>query len=318
VRGAVFVAKRLAFALVLLLVVSFLVFSLQSISKGSFVATVLGGRPATAEQVQQVRDDYHLDEPLLTRYAIWLDDAVHLDFGRSIKSNTSVVSAIEGRLPVTLELTLLTILIVVVVGVPLGMISGMRRGTFLDRFFTTTSVIGLSAPVFATAIFLLYVFGVYLGWFPAYGAGEGGLLDRLRHLALPAVALAATMIAIVARQTRAVTLDILGQDFVTFARARGLGRRRVLLSYALRNVAVPVVTVTGLLLIYLIGGTILVERVFSIEGLGQLMVSSVESTDIPMVQGITLLFALFVVVVTLLVDLLTMWIDPRTMYPAEG
>jgi len=318
VRGAAFVAKRLLFAVFLLFVVSFLVFSLQSLSKGSFVATVLGGRPASAEQVQQVRDTYHLDDPLLTRYWLWLQDAVQLDFGRSIKSDTTVVSAIEGRLGVTLELTLLTIVIVVLVGVPLGMISGMRRGTFLDRFFTSSSVVGLSAPVFATGIFLLYVFGVYLNWFPSFGAGDGGLVDRLHHLALPAIALAATMVAIVARQTRAVTLDIMRQDFVTFARARGLSSRRVLLNYALRNVSVPVVTVAGLLLIYLIGGTILVEQVFSIEGLGKLMVTSVDSSDIPVVQGITLVFALFVVVVTLVVDLVTMWLDPRTMYPAEG
>lgn len=317
-RGAAFVAKRLLFAVFLLFVVSFLVFSLQSLSKGSFVATVLGGRPASAEQVQLVRDTYHLDDPLLTRYWLWLQDAVQLDFGRSIKSDTTVVSAIEGRLGVTLELTLLTIVIVVLVGVPLGMISGMRRGTFLDRFFTSSSVVGLSAPVFATGIFLLYVFGVYLNWFPSFGAGDGGLVDRLHHLALPAIALAATMVAIVARQTRAVTLDIMRQDFVTFARARGLSSRRVLLNYALRNVSVPVVTVAGLLLIYLIGGTILVEQVFSIEGLGKLMVTSVDSSDIPVVQGITLVFALFVVVVTLVVDLVTMWLDPRTMYPAEG
>ncbi|MGE0167002.1 ABC transporter permease [Nocardioides sp.] len=316
-RATAFVAKRLVFAIFLLLVVSFIVFSLQSLSKGSFVATVLGGRPASPEQVQQVRDEFHLDDPLLVRYGMWLHDAARFDFGRSIKSDTSVTSAIAERLPVTLELTVLTIVIVVLVGVPLGLISGIRRGSFLDRFFTTTSVIGLSAPVFATGIFLLYVFGVYLGWFPAFGAGDGGL-DRLRHLFLPAVALAATMVAIVARQTRAVTLDIMRQDFVTFARARGLGRRRVLVHYALRNVAVPVVTVTGLLLIYLIGGTILVEQVFSIEGLGKLMVSAVETTDIPVVQGITLVFAVFVVLVTLAVDLLTMWIDPRTMYPAQG
>ena len=315
-RGAVFVAKRLLFAVFLLFVVSFLVFSLQSLSKGSFVSSVLGGRPATPEQVQAVRDQYNLDDPLLTRYWLWLQDAVQLDFGRSIKSDTSVVAAIEGRLPVTLELTLLTIIIVVLVGVPLGMISGIRQGTILDRFFTTTSVVGLSAPVFATGIFLLYVFGVYLGWFPAFGAGDGGFLDRLHHLVLPAVALAATMVAIVARQTRAVTLDIMRQDFVTFARARGLSQRRIVLSYALRNVAVPVVTVTGLLLIYLIGGTILVEQVFSLEGLGKLMVTSVDSSDIPVVQGITLIFAVFVVLVTLVVDLVTMWIDPRTMYPA--
>lgn len=317
-QGVVFLGKRLAFSVFLLLAVSFAVFSLQSLSKGSFVATVLGGRPATAAQVQEVRDTYHLDDPLLVRYWAWLQDAVRLDFGRSIKSDASVAGAIADRLPVTLELTFLAMLLVIVIGIPLGMVAGIRRGTALDRAITTTSVVGLSAPVFATGIFLLYVFGVYLGWFPAFGAGGSGITDRLRHLALPAVALAATMAAIVVRQTRAMTLEIMDQDFVTFARARGLSSRRILLGYALRNVSVPIVTITGLLLIYLIGGTILVESVFSIEGLGQLMVTAVEDTDVPVVQGITLLFAIFVVFVTLVVDLLAMWIDPRTMYPSES
>lgn len=312
-----YVGRRLMFATLLLVTVSFGVFGLQSASEGSFVATVLGGRPATAEQVQQIRDAYRLDDPLPVRYGAWLADALRLNFGRSIASNAPVTSTIAERLPLTLQLTLLAIVVIVGLGVPLGMAAGMRRGTVLDRFVTTTSVIGLSAPVFATGIFLLYVFGVYLGWLPAFGGGDGGL-DRLRHLVLPALALAATMVAIVARQTRAVTLNVMQQDFVTFARARGLNPRRILLHYALRNVSVPVVTITGLLLIYLIGGTILVEQVFSIEGLGQLMVASVERSDIPVVQGITLVFALFVTLVTLSVDLLALWIDPRIMYPTKG
>ena len=165
-RGITFVGKRMLFAGFLLVVVSFLVFSLQSFSKGSFVATVLGNRPASPEQIQQIREQYHLDDGLLTRYWLWLQDAVHLDFGRSIKSDTSVFAAIEGRLPITLELTFLAIIIVVLIGVPLGMVSGIRQGTMIDRISTSTSIVGLSAPVFATGIFLLYVFGVYLGWFP--------------------------------------------------------------------------------------------------------------------------------------------------------
>jgi peptide/nickel transport system permease protein len=313
-----FIGRRLAFSVLLLFTVSFLVFSLQSLSKDSIVATVLGGRPATPEQVAQVRADYHLDDPFLVRFTTWLGDAVHLDFGRSIRSDQSVTSVVLDRLPVTLELTLLTIVLIIVVGVPLGMLAGIRRGTLLDRVVTTVSIVGLSAPVFATGIFLLYFFGVFLGWFPVFGAGDAGLTDRLRHLVLPSLALAATMVAIVSRQTRAVTLSVMQQDYVTFARARGLSNRRILVRYALRNVSVPIVTITGLLLIYLIGGTILVEQVFSIEGLGKLMVSAVEDSDVPVVQGIALIFAVFVVLVTLLVDLLAMWIDPRTMYPSEG
>ena len=148
-QGLLFIGKRLVFAAFLLLVVSFLVFSLQSLSKGSFVSTALGGRPATPEQVAQIRAEYRLDDPLLVRYGAWLSDAVHLDFGRSIKYNQSVTDAISERLPVTLELTLLTIVLIVLLGVPLGMVAGIRRGTSVDRLVTTTSVVGLSAPVFA-------------------------------------------------------------------------------------------------------------------------------------------------------------------------
>jgi peptide/nickel transport system permease protein len=318
VKTLQFIGKRLVFGAFLLLVVSFLVFSLQAGSKGSLVATVLGGRPATPAQIAQVRADYHLDDPFLQRYLYWLGDAVHLDFGRSIRSDQGVFSAIVERLPITLELTALSIVLVVGLGVPLGMMAGIKRGSLTDRVVTSLSIVGLSAPVFATGIFLLYVFGVFLGWFPAFGAGEGFGFDRLKHLVLPALALAATMVAIVARQTRAVTLDVMNQDFITFARARGLSRRRIMLAYALRNISMPIVTITGLLLIYLIGGTILVEQVFSIEGLGKLMVASVQDSDIPVVQGISLIFAVFVVIVTLVVDLVGMWIDPRTMYPTEG
>ncbi|KAA1373078.1 ABC transporter permease [Aeromicrobium fastidiosum] len=318
VKTLQFIGKRLVFGIFLLLVVSFLVFSLQAGSKGSLVSTVLGGRPATAAQVAQVRADYHLDDPFWQRYLYWLGDALHFDFGRSIRSQESVFSAILERLPITLELTVLSIVLVVLLGVPLGMVSGIKRGSLTDRVVTSLSIVGLSAPVFATGIFLLYVFGVFLGWFPSFGAGEGFGLDRLKHLVLPSLALAATMVAIVARQTRAVTLDVMNQDYITFARARGLSRRRIMLAYALRNISMPIVTITGLLLIYLIGGTILVEQVFSIEGLGNLMVTSVQSSDIPVVQGISLVFAVFVVIVTLVVDLIGMWIDPRTMYPTEG
>lgn len=313
-----FVLKRLGFAVVLLFTVSFLVFSLQSVSKNSIVSTVLGGRPATPEQIANVRAEYHLDDPFLQRFGLWLWDAVHLDFGTSIRTKEPVMSAVSDRLPVTLELTALAIILVVLIGVPFGMLAGIRRGSLADRMISTVSIVGLSAPVFATGIFLLYIFGVFLGWFPSFGAGGPGVLDRLRHLALPSVALVATLVAVVARQTRAATLNVMQQDYVTFARARGLSPVRILTRYALRNVSIPVVTVTGLLMIYLIGGTILVEQVFSLQGLGQLMVTSVELSDVPVVQGIALVIAVFVVIVTLAVDLIAMLLDPRTMYPSEG
>lgn len=315
-KGAIYVGRRIVFAGLLLLIVSFLVFGLQSLSKDSIIATALGSRPPTPEQVALIRSEYNLDDPFLVRYGTWVWHAAQFDFGQSVKSGQPVSAAIVDRLPITLQLVAISILIVLAIGLPLGMIAGLRRGSLVDRIISTTSIVGFSAPVFALGVALLYVFGVQLGWFPVYGAGEGGL-DRLHHLFLPALATAIGLTAIVARQTRAVTLNVMQEDYVTFARARGLSPTRILVRYALRNVAMPVVTITGLLLISLIGGTILVEQVFSIQGLGKLMVSSVQSADFPVVQGIALVFAIFVVIVTLLVDVIGMWIDPRTMYPAE-
>lgn len=317
-RAAVFIARRLLFAVVLLFTVSALVFGLQSFSKDTIVGTATAGRPVTPEQIAEIRAEYNLDDPLPARFAQWLGDAVRLDFGRSIASGESATSLIGSRISVTLELILLAVLLIVAIGVPLGMLAGIRSGTRADRIITVGAIVGLSAPVFATGILLIYVFGVYLGWLPVYGVGGPDPVDRLRHLLLPAIALAATLVAIVVRQTRAVTLTVMQQDYVTFARARGLSAPRILLAYAMRNVATTIVTVTGLLLIYLVGGTILVEQVFSIEGLGKLLVTSVQGSDVPVVQAIALVFAVFVVIVTLLVDLISMWIDPRTMYPAEG
>ncbi|MFD5224410.1 ABC transporter permease [Microbacterium sp. NPDC058342] len=316
--GFVFALKRLAFAVVLLVVVSILVFSLQSLSTDGMIATILGGRPGTPEQIDAIRLEYRLDDPWTARYGDWLISALQGDLGSSIRSGQSVSGMIVDRLPLTLGLITFAIVIIVTAGVLMGMLAGIRRGTIADRLVTMLSLFGLSAPVFVTGIVLLYVFGVLLGWFPVYGAGTGAFGDRLRHLALPALALAVSLVAIIARQTRAVTLTVMEQDYITFARSRGLSPARILLRYALRNVALPLVTITGLIVIALVSGTVLVEQVFSIDGLGSLMVRSVQAVDVPVVQGIALVFAVLVVAVNLLVDLVGMWIDPRTMYTAKG
>lgn len=307
-----FLVKRLFGIVVILLVVSFLVFSLLALSPGSVVATLLGTQPATPDVVAAIKVRYHLNDPFLVQYWHWLTNALHGDFGRSMQSGQTVTSIIASHLPVTLELAAYAFVLVLVIGLPAGMLAGIRWGTWLDKGVSALTIFGMSAPGFAVGIVLIYLLGVEFAIFPTYGAGSNGLADRIEHLTLPAVALAIGLIALVARQTRAATLSVMSQDYVTFARARGLSSKRILVHYAFRNTALPIVTAAGLVLVVAISAAILVETVFSLQGEGQLMVESVTAKDVPVVQGLAIFVALFVVMVNLLVDAVHLIIDPRT------
>jgi peptide/nickel transport system permease protein len=198
-------------------------------------------------------------------------------------------------------------------GIPLGVLAAFKRGTELDRGIVTLGVLGVSAPAFATGIFLLYVFGVTLEWFPTFGAGEG-LLDRAWHLTLPAVALGVSVLGLVVKITRASMLEQLQKDHVAFARARGLRRRRITLSYVFRNAMIPVVTAAGLIVVGLLTGAVLVEVTFGLPGLGSLLVSAVVDRDLPVIQGIVLFLATFVVLMHVAIDVLYTLIDPRIRF----
>ena len=209
---------------------------------------------------------------------------MHFDFGRSIRTNEPVLDGISDRFKLTLQLGGLAFLITMALGVPLGVLAAVRSRTSIDRGIVSLSVVGVSAPAFATGILLLYVFAVELGWFPVFGEGSG-VIDRLHHLALPAIALALTGMGLVLKLTRTAVISSLDQDYVTFARARGISRR-VLTAYALRNALVPIITAAGLLLAYMLAGTVLIEVTFALPGLGSLLVDSVRTLDMPMVQAL--------------------------------
>jgi len=308
-----FLAKRLLAAAVMLVVVSFLVFTLLAISPGSIETTLLGLRPATPETVAAVRAEHHLDQPFLAQYWYWVSDAAQLDLGRSATSGQTVTELLRERLPLSVELAGYALLLVLLVGIPLGLLAGIRHGGAVDRAVTAFTVLGMSAPAFAVGLLLLYVFGVELEWFPVFGPGEGWI-ERVHHLTLPAIALAIGLAALVVRQTRAAAFDVMQQDYVTFARARGLGRGRILSAYALRNVSLPIVTSAGLVLIIALSGAVLVETVFALPGMGSLVVESVATKDLPVVQGLSLFAALYVIGVNIVIDLAAMIIDPRTRY----
>jgi peptide/nickel transport system permease protein len=309
----VFIARRLAVAIPLLLAISFGVFTLVYIAPGDPAQSLLGTRAPDPATLAAIRTRYHLDDPLLVQYGKWLSQVVRGDLGVSIQGNRAVASTLADRLPVTIFLTSMSTCLVLGPGILLGAVAAFHRGAWPDRAIVSLVVFGTSSPAFVTGIFLLYVFGVLLDWFPIYGPGRG-FFDRAWHLALPALSLAISVMAIVVRVTRAAMIDELGRDYVAFARARGLSARRIFFFYVLRNSLTPVVTATGLIVVGIVAGAIYVEVTFSLPGIGALTVEAIQRRDLPTIQGTTLLFSAFVVMANLAVDVIYTTIDPRIRF----
>ena len=306
-----FVLRRLVGLATVLLGLTFLIFALLVLSPGSTVQSLLGSRPRNPETVRAITHQYGLDQPFLVQYWHWLARVGHGDLGRSIDSGQTVTSLISERLSVTLELGGLAFIMVILVGLPLGFLAGVRRGGQIDRLTSALSIVSLSAPTFAVGIVLIYVFGVKLNWLPVYGAGVG-FSDRLTHILLPAITLAIGLAAVVVRQTRASVCDVMDRDYVTFARARGLPTWRILGPYAMRNSSLPIITSVGLLAIGAVAGTVLAETVYAVPGLGSLMTHAIQVKDIPVAQGVALVFAAAVVSINVVVDVFVLVLDPRT------
>ncbi len=314
-RGlALFVLRRLAALAILLTIISFGVFSLLYLAPGSAEQVLLAGRPAADEETRnEIRERFHLNDPFLQQYGYWAKGAIQLDFGSSIRTGEPVLTAIKDRSGLTIFLGLYGFAVAMVAGIALGILSAVRSRTSTDRGIVMFSIVGASAPAFVTGVFLLYLFAVLLGWFPAFGQGAG-FLDRFWHLTLPALALALGGAALVVRLTRAGMLGALEQDYVTFARARGLSARRVLLAYALRNALIPVVTAGALVLSFMLTGAALIEVTFALPGVGALLIDSVNFKDLPMVQGLSMVLATVVILINLLTDVVYLFVDPRISY----
>ncbi|QIM19144.1 ABC transporter permease [Leucobacter coleopterorum] len=300
---------RIASVVLILLVISFLSFSLLYLAPGDLVKNLLGNRPSTSEAIEAIRTQYHLDDPFLVRYFDWLFSALRGDFGVSIRLQQPVTTVIESRVGVTAELIGFSFLLALVTAVPLGILSAARAGKRLDRAASAVSLFGLSAPSFALAILAISVFSLLLPIFPAYGAGAEGV-ERFWHLVLPSAVLAAGIGAILMRMTRAAVLRELESDAITFARSRGITESKIQ-RIALRGALIPIVTSAGLILTFIIGGTIIVETVFALPGLGQLLEEAVLFKDLPVVQAITLLVAAAIAIITILVDISYTLLDPR-------
>jgi ABC-type dipeptide/oligopeptide/nickel transport system permease component len=308
------VARRLLLAVPVLLGVSVLVFAVMHLAPGDPAAIMLGAQ-ATREDVERLRRDLGLDQPVAVQYLHWLGRVLQGDLGRSIPLGREVLPEVLLRFRATIILTAGALLVAVLIGVPAGILSATRQYTWLDRLSMGIAVTGVSLPVFWTGIMLIIVFALTLRWFPSAGMtspyGSTGALDVLWHLVLPGVTLGTASAAALARMTRSSVLEIIRQDYVRSARAKGLGEGRVVGRHVLKNAVNPIVTVLGIQVGTLLGGAILTETVFSWPGLGSMMVRAIQARDYPLVQGGVLLIATTFVLVNLLVDLLYAVFDPR-------
>ena len=312
-----YVVRRLLLLIPVLAGVSVIIFMVLHLSPGDPAEIMLGSQ-ATQEDLARLRRELGLTEPLPVQYARWLGHVLRGDLGRSIWTRRPVLTEVLDRFKATLVLTGSGLVLSTVAGIALGIASAVRPNSLLDRLSAVASLFGASMPVFWLGIVLMVVFSLQLGWLPASGMwapyGGGDLRDLLSHLALPAVTLAAASVTIIARLTRATMLDVLGQDYIRTARSKGLVEWRVVLRHGLKNALIPIVTVIGVQVGYLLGGAVLTETVFAWPGVGTLMVQGILARDFPLVQGCVLVIALSFVLINLAVDLLYAWLDPRIRY----
>jgi peptide/nickel transport system permease protein len=314
-----YIIRRLFHAVIVILVVSALVFFLMRLLPGDPIlmyVTMGDLQDITQEEIDLIRHKFGMDKPLVVQYFDWLRNAVQGDFGQSILHQYDVLEEILNRLPITLFIGLWAFAIGCIVGPLLGVLSAVRRGKWVDTLVTVVANIGISAPSFWIGIILIYVFALYLGWLPVYGYTSPleDLGRNLQQIIMPVLVLATFPIASAARQTRSSVIEVLRQDYVRTAWAKGLSERVIIIRHVLKNALMPVVTLQGMLLRTIIGGSVIIETVFVIPGMGKLAVDGMLAQDYPIVQGVVMVVALTVVIINLIVDILYGWLDPRIQY----
>jgi peptide/nickel transport system permease protein len=310
-----YIGRRILSTLPVMAIVALFVFSLLYIAPGD-PAAVIAGDQASPADVERIRAGLGLDRPFLVQFGSWVWHILHGDLGTSIFTNLPVSSMIGQRMEPTLSLMMVTLVMTLVIAVPLGVVAAWKAGSWIDRLIMTFAVFGFSLPVFVVGYILAYVFALQFEWLPVQGYTpiSTGFWPWLRNLILPAVALGCVYIALIARITRAAMLEVLQQDYIRTARAKGLGQGGILFVHALKNAAVPIVTVIGIGIALLIGGAVVTESVFAIPGLGRLTIDAILRRDYPVIQGIVLLFSFIYVLVNLLIDITYTLVDPRIRY----
>src|SRR6201993_3661823 len=310
-----YIVRRVLATIPVMAVVALFVFSLLYIAPGD-PAAVIAGDQATPADVERIRQSLGLDRPFLVQFGDWVWNIVHANLGTSMFTGLPVTKMIAQRIEPTLSLMAVTLVFAIAVAVPLGVVAAWRAGSLLDRAVMAFAVFGFSVPVFVVGYLLAYLFALRLEWLPVQGYTplSEGLWPWFENLILPAIALGCVYIALIARITRASMLEVLQQDFIRTARAKGVGQTRILFVHALKNAAVPIVTVIGIGVALLIGGAVVTETVFAIPGIGRLTVDAILRRDYPVIQGVVLMFSFLYVLVNLLIDLLYTVLDPRIRY----
>ncbi len=310
-----YILRRIVSTIPVMAVVALFVFSLLYLAPGD-PAAIIAGDQASPADIIRIRASLGLDRPFLVRFTDWASHILHGDLGTSIFTNLPVTHLIAQRVEPTVSLMVLTLVFSIVVAVPMGVVAAWKHGTIIDRGIMLLAVFGFSVPVFVVGYILAYLFALRLPWLPVQGYTPiaQGLWPWFQNLILPSLTLGSAFIALIARITRATMLEVLSQDYVRTARAKGVGQRPILFVHALKNAAVPIVTVIGLGVAGLIGGAVVTENVFAIPGIGRLVVDSILRRDYPIIQGVVLIFSFIYVLVNLGVDLLYTVFDPRIRY----
>ncbi len=310
-----YIVRRILATIPVMGVVAVFVFLLLHLTPGD-PATVIAGDYARPEDIVRIREQLGLNDPLYIQFGNWLWRLFQGDMGISIFSNLPVTHLIQQRLEPTIMMALTTIIIAIAIAVPLGVLAAWKQGTWVDRAVMVFAVLGFSVPIFVVAYAMIWGFSIKLKWLPVQGytpIGEG-LIPFLRNIIMPAVALGMVYVALIARITRASVMEVLNEDYIRTARAKGLASTTILIRHALKNAAVPIVTIIGIGIALLIGGVVVTESVFNIPGLGRLTVDAILRRDYPIIQGLILVFSGVYVLVNLLIDISYTFLDPRIRY----
>ena len=309
-----YVVRRLLSAIPTVLLVTFMVFLAIHLVPGDVVDIMLGTQNyLTQDQIEELYREYGLDKPLIVQYGIWVKNLFTFNLGTSLRTGKSVTELLGERFPVTLELAVFSLFFALVIGIPLGIISAVKRNSFIDNVVRVIGLIGLSSPSFWVGAILIVLFSGVFENFNLFGyvSMSNNLVDNLQVMLLPSLTLGLMVSAQILRMTRTSMLDILTQDYVRTARAKGVNSRNLIMKHVLKNALIPVVTLSGIQLGYLLGGTIVIENMFALPGMGRLLLQVVNERDYPVVQGIVLFIGLLIVLLNILVDILYTVIDPR-------
>lgn len=310
-----YIARRILTTVPVVVMVAIVIFALLRLTPGD-PAAVIAGDDASPAQLEAIRTQMGLNLPIYEQFFQWTGNLLQGNLGTSLLSNTPVTALIADRMGPTIALAIATLSFTLLIAIPIGVTAAWRHGKITDRFVMILSVLGFSIPTFVVGYILIYIFSMKLGWFPVQGYRDldSGFYEFARRLTLPTIALSTVYTALIARITRSSVIEVMNEDFVRTARAKGVKESTVLLRHALRNAAVPIVTVVGIGAASLIGGVVVTESVFNIPGLGRLVVEAVLARDYPIIQGVILLFSLTYIVINLIVDVLYTVFDPRITY----